>query len=81
MKGYGVPEFNPQQWKTPGVHTQALLAHYNAGASFVSPYYLSVVPQRFRAGQHGVNAMEIRPDNPADGSAPFYEALRAFAAH
>lgn len=81
MKGYGVPEFNPQQWKTPGVHTQALRAHYTAGAKFVSPYYLSVVPQRFRAGQHGVNAMEIRPDNPADGSAPFYEALRAFAAH
>lgn len=81
MKGYGVPEFNPQQWKTPGVHTQALRAHYTAGAKFVSPYYLSVVPQRFRAGQHGVNAMEIRPDNPADGSAPFYEALRAFASH
>lgn len=81
MKGYGVPEFNPQQWKTLGVHAHALRAHYTAGAKFVSPYYLSVVPQRFRAGQHGVNAMEIRPDNPADGSAPFYEALRAFAAH
>ena len=81
MTGYGVPEFNPQQWKTPGVHDKALRFHYEAGAKFVSPYYLSVVPQRFRAGQHGVNAMEIRSDNPADGSAPFYEALRTFAAH
>lgn len=81
MGSYGVPEFNPQQWKIPGVHQQALRAHYAAGATFVSPYYLSVVPQRFRAGQHGVNAMEIRPDNPADGSAQFYEALRAFAAY
>ncbi|GAB4090703.1 hypothetical protein GCM10028785_33720 [Hydrogenophaga soli] len=78
---YGVPEFNPQQWKVAGQHERALRAHYIAGARFVSPYYLSVVPERFRAKQHGVNAMEIRPDNPADGSALFYEAIRSFAAH
>jgi hypothetical protein len=78
---YGVPEFNPQQWKSPDAHEKALRAQYLAGARFVSPYYFSVAPERFRVGQQGVNAMEIRPDNPADGSAQFYQAIRAFAAY
>jgi hypothetical protein len=77
---YGVPEFNPQQWKTPGVHLEAMRAHYAAGARFVSPYYFSLVPDRFRGGGiHGVNRMELRPDNKLDGSDRFYEAIREFA--
>lgn len=77
---YGVPEFNPQQWKRDGVHLAAMQSHYDAGARFISPYYFSVVPQRFKGGgEHGVNRMELAPDNPKDGSDRFYQALIEFA--
>ena len=77
---YGVPEFHPQQWKTPDVHLAALQSHYRGGARFVSPYYFSLVPERFKgAAEHGVNRMELRPDNPKDGSNQLYQAIEAFA--
>lgn len=78
--GYGAPEFNPQQWKLEGTHLAALKAHYDAGASFISPYYFSVINQRFKgAAEHGVNRMELSPDNPKDGSDKFYKAIVEFA--
>lgn len=77
---YGVPEFNPQQWKRKGIHLAALQSHRDAGARFVSPYYFSVVPERFKAkGEHGVNRMELSPNNPQDGSDQFYQAIIEFA--
>lgn len=77
---YGVPEFNPQQWKRPGAHVDAMLSHYNGGARFISPYYFSTIPDRYKADvKHGVNAMELRADNPKDGSNQFYQAIRDFA--
>lgn len=56
---YGVPEFNPQQWKLSGTHVAAMQSHYNGGARFISPYYFSVIPDRFkgRGLEHGVNRM------------------------
>ncbi|HEY0201706.1 MAG TPA: hypothetical protein VGC24_08440, partial [Burkholderiaceae bacterium] len=68
-----------QQWKTPGTHLAALQAHYDAGARFISPYYFSLVPDRFKGGEQGVNRMELGPTNTKDGSDQFYEAIRAFA--
>ncbi len=77
---YGVPEFNPQQWKRPGAHLEAMRSHYLAGARFISPYYLSAIPDRYRASAaNDVNAMELRADNPKDGSDQFYRAIRQFA--
>lgn len=77
---YGVPEFNPQQWKLNGTHLAAMQSHYNGGARFISPYYFSVIPDRFKGGaEHGVNRMELRPDNPKDGSDHFYRAIIEFA--
>jgi hypothetical protein len=77
---YGVPEFNPQQWKLNGTHVAAMQSHYNGGARFISPYYFSVIPDRFKGGaEHGVNRMELRPDNPKDGSDHFYRAIIEFA--
>ena len=77
---YGVPEFNPQQWKRPGVHLNAMKSHYLGGARFISPYYFSVIPDRYKTKEkHGVNAMELRADNEKDGSALFYQAIREFA--
>ncbi|MDD2547378.1 MAG: hypothetical protein PHI55_14020 [Burkholderiaceae bacterium] len=80
IRDYGVPEFHPQQWKSAGVHLAALRSHQEAGARFVSPYYFSVVPQRFKgAPEHGVNRLEISPNNPKDGSDQLYQAIRDFA--
>ncbi|QIL43027.1 hypothetical protein G7045_01430 [Acidovorax sp. HDW3] len=76
ITGYGVPEFNPQQWKREGVHLAAMQTHMNAGARFIAPYYFSVVPQRFKANvEQDVNRMELAPDNPKDGSDKFYRAI------
>lgn len=80
IRGYGVPEFNPQQWKLPGVHLQAMQAQYRAGARFISPYFLSVTADP-ALRQNAVTSMEIRPDNPAEGSDAFYHAIREFSAH
>jgi len=77
---YGVPEFNPQQWKLQGTHLAAMRSHYDAGAHFISPYYFSIVHDRFKgAAEHGVNRMELRPDNPKDGSDSFYKAIIEYA--
>ncbi|MBY0454155.1 MAG: hypothetical protein K2Q11_04630 [Burkholderiaceae bacterium] len=81
ISDYGVPEFHPQQWKTAGVHLAALQSHYDGGARFVSPYYFSIVPQRFKmSAEHSINRMEIAPDNTKDGSNQLYEAIRTLAA-
>ncbi|WP_326536365.1 hypothetical protein [Pseudorhodoferax sp.] len=80
IRDYGVPEFNPQQWKTPGVHLQAMRAQYLGGARFISPYFVSVTSDRMTA-QNAVTSMEIRADNKAEGSDAFYRAIREFAAH
>jgi hypothetical protein len=80
IRDYGVPEFNPQQWKLPGVHLRALRAQYTGGARFVSPYFLSVTAAH-DIEDNAVTRMEIRPQNSAEGSAAFYQALREFAAH
>lgn len=82
MSDYGAPEFHPQQWKRPDDALAALRSQYDAGARFISPMYFSLVPDRFKGGaESAVNRMEIRPDNPKDGSDQFYEAIREFARH
>lgn len=76
---YGVPEFHPQQWKTESVHMTALQAQYDQGARFISPYYFSLVPQRFKGNGFGINRLELGPNNQQDGSHQFYKALIKFA--
>ncbi len=79
LVGYGVPEFNPQQWKRPGVHREAMLSHYRGGARFISPYYLSITSGAELTGRATLNRLEIRPDNPVEGSAAFYQAIGELA--
>ncbi|XJC75786.1 hypothetical protein ACHFCA_03700 [Delftia tsuruhatensis] len=54
-------------------------SHYDNGATFISPYYFSLIPARLGAAEHGVNRMELSPDNPKDGSDKFYKAIVEFA--
>ena len=78
IQDYGVPEFNPQQWKQPGVHLDAMVSQYKSGARFISPYFISVTSDQGTA-RSAVTNMEIRPDNQAEGSAAFYHAIRELA--
>jgi len=80
IQDYGVPEFNPQQWKQTGLHLQAMQAQYKSGARFISPYFISVTSDQSSA-RSAVTKMELRPDNKAEGSDLFYQAIREFAAH
>lgn len=79
IQDYGVPEFNPQQWKQPGVHLDAMVSQYKNGARFISPYFISVTSDQ-DSPRSAVTNMEIRPDNPAEGSAQFYRAIRELSA-
>ena len=54
--------------------------HLVTGARFISPYYFSVIPERFKgSAEHGVNRMELGPKNAKDGSDQFYQAIIEFA--
>ena len=79
MKDYGVPEFNPQQWKQPSVHLNAMLAQYRDGARFISPYFISNTSDQSTT-RNTITSLEIRPDNEAEGSSAFFHALREIAA-
>ncbi len=81
LTDFASPEFNPQQWKTPDAALAAMKAQRDAGARFVSPYYVGLMPKQLRAGQteHGVNRMEMGPNNPKDGSDQFYRAVQEMA--
>ncbi|MEP6558454.1 MAG: hypothetical protein ABJB17_08225, partial [Burkholderiales bacterium] len=79
LADYGVPEFNPQQWKRPGLHTHAMTSHYKGGARFVSPYFLSILTPRAVVSLKTLDRMEIRPDNQMEGSAAFYRAIQTLA--
>ena len=77
ISDYGVPEFNPLQGRTPQLARQAFVQHYQAGARFVSPFYLSVVPARLRAAEDKRD-FDIAPDNTRDGADALYSALEWF---
>jgi hypothetical protein len=76
---YGVPEFHPQQWKKPDAASRALALHRRLGARFVSPYHLSLVADQEASGGHAIQRMDIRPNNPRDGSDQLYRAIREAA--
>ena len=72
-----MPEFNPLQGRTPQLARQAFVQHYQAGARFVSPFYLSVVPARLRAAEDKRD-FDIAPDNTRDGADALYSAMEWF---
>ncbi|MBF5004028.1 beta-galactosidase [Diaphorobacter caeni] len=77
IRAYGVPEFNPLQGANPEAARNAFVQHYQAGAKFVSPFFLSVVPARLRAPDDKRH-FDIAPDNPNDGADTLHSALEWF---
>lgn len=75
IRAYGVPEFNPQDWKNPDSAYQALVRHYLAGAKFVSPFYLAAFPKRLvKAGSN--LQFYIDPENKTDGADQLFNAVQ-----
>jgi hypothetical protein len=80
LADYGVPEFHPQQWKRPGAAREALEMHRRLGARFVSPFYHSIIADRNQKTGANLNQLEIRPNNPLDGSDQLFHAIKALVA-
>lgn len=72
---YGIPEFNPQQWKNDKIHEEAFLFHYKRGARFISPYYYTLLPEKMRGE---TNQFQINPENFRDGANLFDAAIKNF---
>ncbi len=72
---YGVTEMHPMI-ALPVKDLEAMLnEHRLAGARFLAPYYISILPApMLRFG--GLSNYRIDPENPQYGSAEFYSALR-----
>lgn len=51
---YSMPEFHPQQYKSKVRTYNALMTHYNTSAVFVTPYYMSIIPEfiRYSSPEH-----------------------------
>jgi hypothetical protein len=79
-KDFGVPEYHIQQWKSPHVATEAFESHYNNGTLFVSPYFMTIVPDSLRKEETGTLVMfVIEPDNRKEGSNLLYNSIVEFA--
>ncbi|GIP39974.1 hypothetical protein J31TS4_32540 [Paenibacillus sp. J31TS4] len=77
---YGVPEYHTQQWKQPNVAYDSLLAQYRDGAKFISPHYISIVPDSLKSREgESLNKFNIRADNKLEGSDLLYQAIIKFA--
>lgn len=77
---YGVPEFHIQQWKSKDVAIKALEFHFQEGAKFLSPYYISIIPDSLKPFEkNSLQIFNIRPDNDLEGSNILYDSIVEFA--
>lgn len=72
---FAVPEFHTQAWKDPSVARQVLAELQHGGAVFVTPYFISMAPDKFRSPNNDHDKFRVAPDNPAYGSDHFYRAI------
>ena len=64
------------RWGTPRAFDFAVKDHVDGGARFISPFYFSVIPDKFKHAQdNSIKRMELRPNNPQEGSDKFYRAI------
>lgn len=77
-KRYGVPEYHSQQYKSYQKTFDALNSHFEGNASFVTPYYMSVVPDEFQTKSDHLKFL-IDPKNKAYGSHFLFNAIQNMA--
>ncbi|UZE95126.1 beta-galactosidase [Alkalimarinus alittae] len=76
---YGVPEYHSQQYKSYEPSYNALMTHYYGNADFVSPYYMSVVPDDIHQGDEAHKKFLIKEGNANYGSEYLYKAIQEIA--
>jgi hypothetical protein len=77
-KRYGVPEYHSQQHKSYQKTFDALNSHFEGNASFVTPYYMSVVPKEFQTKSDHLKFL-IDPNNKEYGSHFLFNAIQKMA--
>lgn len=75
QEAFAVPEFHTQAWKNPKAPARVLQELRAGGATFVSPYFMTLFPDRFRLEVNPHDKFRISPDNPAYGSHHLYQAI------
>jgi hypothetical protein len=71
---YGVSELHPGVPLAPEQYRAMIDQHQRNGATFIAPFYMSVVPKRLLAGSD-LARYQLEPDNPRSGSALFWQAI------
>ena len=72
---FGVPEFHTQAWKDKTVPGKVLRDLQQGGARFVSPYFLSMAPDKYRDQPNAHDKFRLSPDNKDYGSDHLYRAI------
>lgn len=78
-EAFGVPEFHTQAWKDPAAPLRILREFQSGGAAFVSPYFLSMIPDKYRSDANAHNKFRLSPDNRHYGSNHLYQAITELA--
>jgi len=79
---YGVPEYHIQQWKSSDVAIKSLEKHYNDGARFISPYYISIIPSTLKPKEEDtLQKFHINLENELEGSNELYKAIVEFGSN
>ena len=78
-EAFGVPEFHTQAWKDKATPVKVLRDLQQGGASFVSPYFLSMAPDKYRDQPNAHDKFRLSPDNKDYGSDYLYKAIADLA--
>lgn len=78
-ESFGVPEFHTQAWKDKTVPFKVLRDLQHGGASFVSPYFLSMAPDKYRDQPNAHDKFRLSPRNREYGSDHLYRAIADLA--
>lgn len=78
-EAFAVPEFHTQSWKDKAAPVKVLHDLQQGGASFVSPYFLSMAPDKYRDQPNAHDKFRLSPDNKDYGSDYLYRAMADIA--
>lgn len=76
---FGSPEFHTMNWKNPALIDVRLREFKEGGAKFITPYFISLAPDKYRSRETANNRFRISPDNRDFGSNLLYDAIRRIA--
>lgn len=72
---YGLPEMHPMLPQKPDEFVEVLQKHHEHGAVFLSPYFMSLVPEQY-ATDPAHDRFKLAPGNFEYGSNDFYKSIQ-----